>query len=240
MKQKDWKNQTAKFTTVHGSTVIINGDGHTSFIRDKETINYHTDLTVEKLKSLKSGGTLELKYDFHQGTKSILQIKDVKQSFSKEFIDSIGITEKNKEKSGDDNIGIASMIIPTAVVTMFEQTATALRMGVESVIKLEMIESLCNLPFPILYNLFQNLNDETRLYIAPFLAGIGFGIIGGKLVGTGINKLRYISAENKLNKKLKNEHPKIKKVTKDDFKQICKKRTAKQAYIDITEKYMIR
>ena len=229
VKKQEWRQQVQRMTAATGEIIEVNGEGVVTVERNGETFKFRDNMTVEALKSFRVGGEVGLPNSNVQ-----LTISAIEQSFSDDFSDNLGLVEKKKKINNDKDVGQLLSIVPSTLAMISEMATTVNRISENP---LEMTAFAQNLPFPVLYELFQNAPEEVRLLLAPMIIGMGGVFVGGRLAGKGVNKLRYVAR----NLQLRHEFGKEEKIDIADvitsFKGYSKTRTSEQAYLDTQEEY---
>ena len=217
-----------KLTTVGGSQVEINEKGEITIDVSGERISYKGNLTLELLRAIRHG-------ELYLPHTTVLEIKSIEQNFSDDLIDKIGMEEKKHVELNDTLTGVAISAIPAFAASVAEAVTTVSRLAQEG--ESQVSEFLQSLPFPLLFEVFQNAPEPIRAILVPFLF-IGGGIVGGgALLGKGANKLRYFSRSVQLEKEFDNAEGVDINDVMDSFKESSKNRTAVSAYLDTKERF---
>jgi len=221
-------NQSLRILTTDGDIIEFEGDGLMKVHKPDGTIfAFDYDYSLHRdLRNFRRGQTFKFS--------DMMNDEFTIQSIEQPFVDKRVIAAKKNVASNDRNTGMLTMLLPGLFAMVREMYMSIHRLAEEPD---ELSAWLEMLPFPVLYELFENAPAEIRFLLAPVLMGLGITVGGGMLLGQGVNKLRYATRNAQLRYDYRNDSEIDTSEVISTFKDFSKTRTAEQAYVKTKRKY---
>ena len=246
--KKSERNQTMKMTTTTGEHITVNLDIKrgiaeviTSDANGKLIGRHYLGATIDSLQSkMKSGAEIR----DARGKK--LVIKEVTQSIPQEIVVKVDKKEKRGQLAWDRTIAYIFTMWPGAAAYVLELQETFYKaktaIGEEATRQTDVLKEgirsfLEQLPFPVLYEFFENAPPEVRFLLAPMLVPLGIIFGGGEVIAQTKNKLRYRKFGKELQKHFKGNANVNEFDLKDRYKEHSKAKHAEKAFNHTKEEF---
>jgi len=131
--------------------------------------------------------------------------------------------------------GVALATMPAMGAILLEVAGTVDKMG-RMPEDLYLAEWAQRLPFPLLYNIFENASDNVRILVPAGIVAVVGALGAGTLLGKAINKLRYVTRGMQLKHQANQERMDTYRVM-DTYREESRENTAKQAYLNTRGEY---